>query len=143
MNLKNGYKVLYDAVDGAERVITASKTGTPEGAEEILRTAMGEYKLIYQNAEGKVCGSATGIPAADDKVFTEFDKVFVEDTESEDTVEPDNEEDEGTDGPVVDPTDEPQDPEVTEPEDESGDEPEQIPEPAEGEDEPTVDQTEA
>lgn len=135
MNLKNGYKVLYDAVDGAERVITASKTGSPEGAEEILRTTMGEYKLIYQDAEGKICGSATGIPAADDKVFTEFDKVFVEDTESESTVEPDNKEDEGVD--------EPQDPEVTEPEDESGDEPEQIPEPTEGEDEPTLDETEA
>lgn len=87
MNLKNGYKVLYDAVDGAERVITASKTGAPEGAEEILRTAMGEYKLIYQNAEGKICGSATGIPATDDKVFTEFDKVFVETTPEEATPE--------------------------------------------------------
>ena len=88
MNLKNGYKVLYDAVDGAERVITASKTGTPEGAEEILRTAVGEYKLIYQNAEGNICGSATGIPAADDKVFTEFDKVFVEATSNEEVPAP-------------------------------------------------------
>lgn len=85
MNLKNGYKVLYDAVDGTERVITASKTGTPEGAEEIIRAAIGEYKLIYQNAEGKICGSETGIPASNDKVFTEFDKVFVEDTSNEDT----------------------------------------------------------
>lgn len=136
MNLKNGYKVLYDAVDGTERVITASKTGTPEGAEEILRTAMNEYKLIYQNSEGKICGSVTGIPAADDKVFTEFDKVFVEATESEDTVEPDNMEDEGTDELVVDPTDEPQTSEDIEPEEELGDESVQIPE-------PTVDETEA
>ena len=85
MNLKNGYKVLYDAVDGAERVFTASKTGSPEGAEEILRTAMGEYKLIYQDAEHKIRGSVTGIPAADDKVFTEFDKIFVEATSNEET----------------------------------------------------------
>ena len=85
MNLKNGYKVLYDAVDGAERVCTASKTGLPKDAEEILRTTIGEYKLIYQNAEGKICGSATGIPAAGDKVFTEFDKVFVESTPEEET----------------------------------------------------------
>ena len=137
MNLKNGYKVLYDAIDGAERVITASKTGSPEGAEEVLRTAMNEYKLIYQNTEGKICGSVSGIPAADDKVFTEFDKVFVEATESEDTVEPDNKEDEGVDEPVVDPTDEPQTPEGTDPEEEPGDDP------VAGDEEPTVDQTEA
>ena len=90
MNLKNGYKVLYDAVDGTERVITASKTGTPESAEEILRTVMGEYKLIYQDADHKIRGSVSGIPAADDKVFTEFDKVFVEATSNEETPAPTN-----------------------------------------------------
>ena len=85
MELKNGYKVLYDKVDGEERVILASKTESPEGAEEILRTAMGEYKLIYQDADHKIRGSVTGIPAADDKVFNEFDKVFVEATSNEET----------------------------------------------------------
>lgn len=103
MNLKNGYKVLYDAVDGAERVITASKTGTPEGAEEILRIAIGEYKLIYQNAEGKICGSVTGIPAADDKVFTEFDKVFVEATSNEETPASTHVEEPQAENPVVEP----------------------------------------
>lgn len=98
MNLKNSYKVLYDAVDGAERVITASTTGTPEGAEEILRVAMGGYKLIYQDAEHKIRGSVTGIPAADDKVFTEFDKVFVEATSNEEAPAPTNVEE-----PVVEP----------------------------------------
>lgn len=98
MELKNGYKVLYDKVDGDERVILASTTGSPEGAEEILRTAMYEYKLIYQNAEGKICGSATGIPASDDKVFTEFDKVFVEATSEEETPAPTKVEE-----PVVEP----------------------------------------
>ena len=98
MNLKNGYKVLYDAVDGAERVITASKTGTLEGAEEILRTAVGEYQLIYQDAAHKIRGSVTGIPAATDKVFTEFDKVFVEATSEEETPAPTK-----VDEPVVEP----------------------------------------
>ena len=107
MNLKNGYKVLYDVVDGADRVITASKTGSPEGAEEILRTAVGEYKLIYQDAEHKIRGSVTGIPAADDKVFTEFDKIFVEATSEEETPAPTNvEEPEVPATPVVDKTDE-------------------------------------
>ena len=90
MNLKNDYKVLYDVIDGAERVITASTTGTPEGAEEILRVAMGDYKLIYQDAEHKIRGSVTGIPAAEDKEFTEFDKVFVEATSEEETPAPTN-----------------------------------------------------
>ena len=116
MNLKNGYKVLYDAVDGAERVITASKTGSSEGAEEILRTAVNEYKLIYQDAEHKIRGSVTGIPAADDKVFTEFDKVFVEDTSEEEAPAPTNiEEPEVPATPVVD---EPEEEPTTDPEEE-------------------------
>ena len=112
MNLKNGYKVLYDAVDGTERVITASKTRTPEGADEILRVAMGEYKLIYQDAEHKIRGSVTGIPAADDKVFTEFDQVFVEATSEEETPDPAK-----VEAPVVEP-EVPATPAVQEPEEE-------------------------
>ena len=103
MNLKNGYKVLYDKVDGAERVFTASKTGTPEGAEEILRTAMGEYKLIYQDADHKIRRSVTGIPAADDKVFNEFDKVFVEATSNEETPKSTQVEEPKAENPVVEP----------------------------------------
>ena len=115
MNLKNGYKVLYDAVDGAERVITASKTGTPEGAEEILRVAMGGYKLIYQDAEHKIRGSVTGIPAADDKVFTEFDKVLVEATSEDETPAPAN-----VEAPAIEP-EVPATPAVQEPEEEPTD----------------------
>ena len=103
MELKNGYKVLYDKVDGEERVILASKTESPEGAEEILRATIGEYKLIYQNAEGKICGSVTGIPATDDKVFTEFDTVFVETTSEEETPELDQGEEPEVENPVVEP----------------------------------------
>lgn len=114
MNLTNGYKVLYDTVDGAERVFTASKTGSPEGAEEILRTAMGDYKLIYQDAEHKIRGSVTGIPAADDKVFTEFDKVFVEATSEEETPAP---------AKVEEPVVEPEVPAVDETEEEPTNEP--------------------
>lgn len=117
MNLKNGYKVLYDAVDSEERVITASKTGSPEGAEEILRVAKNEYKLIYQNAAHKICGSVTGIPAADDRVFNEFDKVFVEATSEEETPAPANVEEPQTETPVVEP-EVPTAPVVDEPEEE-------------------------
>lgn len=124
MNLKNGYKVLYDAVDGAERVITASKTGTSEGAEEILRTAIGEYKLIYQDAEGKICGSATGIPAADDKVFAEFDKVFVEATSEEEPPVSDPVEESQVETPVVEP-EVPETPAVNETEEEPTVDPEE------------------
>lgn len=101
MELKNGYKVLYDKVDGAERVILASKTGSPEGAEEILRTAIGEYKLIYQDAEHKIRGSVTGIPASDDKIFTEFDKVFVESTPEEEAAESNKVEEPQAETPAV------------------------------------------
>ena len=103
MNLKNGYKVLYDTVDGAERVITASKTGTPEGAEEILRTTIGEYKLIYQNADHEICGSVNGIPAATDKIFTEFNKVFVEATSGEEPSTSDQGEEHHDETPAVEP----------------------------------------
>ena len=117
MNLNNGYKVLYDAVDGTERVITASKTGTPEGADEILCVAMGEYKLIYQDAEHKIRGSVTGIPAADDKVFTEFDEVFVETTSEEETPASNQVEEPQAENPAVEPV-VPATPAVQEPEEE-------------------------
>ena len=138
MNLKNGYKTLYEVVKKGKRIFLATKTGVFADAEEIASFDIGTYKSVYETPEGLFGRTDEG-----DVRLDVFDKVFVEATESEDTVEPDNGEDEGTDEPVVDPTDEPQDPEDTEPEEEPGDEPEQIPESTEGEEEPTVDETEA
>ena len=77
MELKNGYKVIYDKAAGGEHVFYASKTGVFADAEEIMRATAGEYKLIYEKA-GKFYGSKTGIPAEDDYCFVEFDKVFIE-----------------------------------------------------------------
>ncbi len=85
MELKNGYKVIYDTAANGEHVFSASTTGLFADAEEILTVANGEYKLVYEKA-GKIYGSTTGIPAEDDYCFTEFDKVFVE-TETDDGTE--------------------------------------------------------
>jgi len=77
MELKNGYKVIYDKAVNGEHIFYASKTGAFADAEEILRATAGEYKLIYEKA-GKFYGSKTGIPAEGDFCFAGFDKVFVE-----------------------------------------------------------------
>ena len=77
MELKNGYKVIYDKAANHEHVIFAAKTNSFTGAEEIVRLTTGEYKLVYEKA-GKFYGSKTGIPADGDYCFVEFDKVFAE-----------------------------------------------------------------
>jgi hypothetical protein len=69
MNLQNGYKVIYDKAIGGEHVFCASKTGAFADAEEILRVAAGEYRLVYEK-DGCFYGSTTGIPADDDFVLT-------------------------------------------------------------------------
>ena len=86
MNLQNGYKVIYDKAAGGEHVFCASKTGVFADAEEILRVAAGEYKLVYEK-DGHFYGSKTGIPTEGDYCFIEFDKVFVANSE-EPEVEP-------------------------------------------------------
>jgi hypothetical protein len=99
MDLKNGYKVVYDVAKNGERNFYASKTGLFEDAEPILEAIkIGDYKLIYEK-NGMFYGSITGIPAEDDRCFTEFNKIFVEAKEStepdvqvvEDTTEPEDE----------------------------------------------------
>ncbi len=77
MELKNGYKVIYDKAANHEHVIFATKTNSFTGAEEIVSITAGEYKLVYEKA-GKFYGSKTGIPADGDYCFVEFDKVFAE-----------------------------------------------------------------
>lgn len=84
MNLKNGYKVVYEKAADGKRVFYASKTGLFADAEQLGEEfEIGKYKLIYEK-DGKFYGSETGIPAYDengiptDKHFDAFDKVFVE-----------------------------------------------------------------
>lgn len=87
MELKNGYKVIYDTAANGEHVFSASKTGIFSDAEELGRFAEGEYKLIYEKG-GHIYGSETGIPADDDYCFEEFDAVLVVAEEDEPTNEP-------------------------------------------------------
>lgn len=90
MELKNGYKVIYDTAANGEHVFSASKTGIFSDAEELGRFAEGKYKLIYEK-DGHIYGSETGIPADDDYCFEEFDAVLVVTEEDEPTNEPTNE----------------------------------------------------
>ena len=118
MELKNGYKVIYDKATNGERIFYASKTGTFTDVEELVKVAAGEYKLIYEKA-GQVYGSKTGIPAEGDHCFVEFDKVFVAN------------EDETTEEPVANQAEEP-----------AAEEPEVADETPANVEEPTVDETE-
>lgn len=78
MDLKNGYKVIYDIAKDDERTFYASKTGVFADAEQITTTSIGEYKLVYEK-NGMLYGSTTGIPASTDYCFEAFNKVFVAD----------------------------------------------------------------
>lgn len=87
MELKNGYKVIYEVIENREdagltRVFKASKTGVFADAEVIGEAKIGEYKLIYEK-DGKIYGSASRVPSEDvanDFCFGDFEKVFVEAT---------------------------------------------------------------
>jgi len=97
MDLKNGYKVIYEIIENREdagktRVFKASKTGKLIDAETIAEAKIGEYKLIYEK-DGSFYGSVTGIPSEEDYCFTEFDTIFKEEAVEE--VEPDSIDTEG------------------------------------------------
>ena len=87
MNLKNGYKVLYEVVEDGNRVFKASTTGNPVDAEIVDTIANGTYKLVYQDADHKLRGSVSGVPSSNDP-FLALNSVFFENVaESEATVE--------------------------------------------------------
>ena len=65
MNLQNGYKVIYDSAANNEHIFYASKTGVFADAEEIVKLAAGEYKLVYEK-NGCIYGSKTGVPTEDE-----------------------------------------------------------------------------
>ncbi|MBO5712062.1 MAG: hypothetical protein J6R47_04420 [Acholeplasmatales bacterium] len=82
MNLKNGYKVMYEVIEGSERVFSASKTGLFADAEEIARFEIGSYKVVYQRGEEFFGIDAEGVETRLDA----FDAIFVEATEVEEEV---------------------------------------------------------
>ncbi len=90
MELKNGYKVIYEVIenrdDGKVRTFKASKTGKFADATDIATVKIGEYKLIYEK-DGKFYKSASGIPSAEDTYFEDFDQIFVEEAAAEDSSE--------------------------------------------------------
>ena len=93
MDLKNGYKVIYDVAKDGKRNFFASKTGVFADAEPIFTDVeIGDYKLIYEK-DGMFYGSTTGVPTADDRCFEEFNKVFVEGYVAEAAVIDDGEDD--------------------------------------------------
>lgn len=91
MELKNGYKLIYEVVVDGVRSFRASKTGAPvvdneELDIELFKTKIGEYKLVYEY-KGNLYGATEGIPAYDengvpaDVCLTDtenFRRVFVE-----------------------------------------------------------------
>lgn len=56
MNLKNGYKVMYEVVEGSDRVFYASKTGFFSDKERIASYPIDSVKVIYQDVDGKLYG---------------------------------------------------------------------------------------
>lgn len=86
MELKNGYKVIYDVAKDGKRNFYASKTGVFADAKPIFTDVeIGDYKLIYEK-DGMFYGSTTGVPTADDRCFEKLNEVFVEGYVAEDTV---------------------------------------------------------
>lgn len=84
MNLKNGYKVMYEVIEGSERVFSASKTGLFADAEEIARFELGSYKVVYQRGEEFFGIDAEGVETR----LRAFDAIFVENVaEEEEDVE--------------------------------------------------------
>ena len=62
------YKLVYSTKDN----IMGSESGFPDIATDdtiAVRADLKQYKLIYRNAEKKICGSVTGIPAEGDTVI--------------------------------------------------------------------------
>ena len=51
MNLKNGYKTLFEVIEGSKRVFFASKTISREGADKIAEFDVNSVKVIYQDKD--------------------------------------------------------------------------------------------
>ena len=88
MNLKNGYKTLYEVIESSERVFLASKTGLFADAEEIARFDIGAYKVVYQRGDEFFGIDTEGTETR----LEDLDKIFVESVADEEleTELPDN-----------------------------------------------------
>ena len=108
MELKNGYKVIYEKIADGTRTFYATKNVKcdPTVDDKIIEAEIGKYKLIYEKA-GRFYGSETGIPADGDFCFEGFDKVFVEADNTTSVEEPANSTEEPT-TPAVEPDNEPE-----------------------------------
>ena len=76
MELKNGYKVLYEVIEDGKRTFYADKCNGDAAKQIGGQITIGSYKLVYER-DGQIYGSTTGIPAEDDHCFDAFDEVFV------------------------------------------------------------------
>lgn len=76
MNLKNGYKTLFEVIEDSERVFYASKTGLFIDKERIASYPVNSVKVIYQDANHNLCGinkdgSVVNLRIVNDLLFTE------------------------------------------------------------------------
>ena len=102
MNLKNGYKVMYEVIEDSNRVFKASTTGLFEDAESVATYAIGAFKAIFEDEEHMLYG----IDAEGAKIYLDdINALFVEGdatTDTEEVVEPNVPvEDEKTEEPEV------------------------------------------
>lgn len=87
MNLRNGYKVIYEKAEGGKRTFFASKSNAYPAADDIELASFNDEdyrgKVIYEY-KGKFYVSTGAVPAYNengeptDTVIEGFDKVFVE-----------------------------------------------------------------
>ena len=56
MNLKNGYKTLFEVVEDGNRIFYASKTTSIEDAVEVASYPVNSVKVIYQDKDHKFYG---------------------------------------------------------------------------------------
>ena len=90
MNLKNGYKVMYEVVEGSDRVFYASKTGSFSDKERIASYPIDSVKVIYQDVDGKLYGfTRTGanldLEALNNTLFSETEVTNTEEPRGAET----------------------------------------------------------
>lgn len=78
MQLKNGYKVMYEIIEDNKRIFKASTTGVLKDAKEILSIDIGTYKVVYQKGN-----AIFGIKADGSEIELNLNEVFVETKEDE------------------------------------------------------------
>ena len=84
MNLKNGYKTMYEVIEGTSRVFYASKTGLFEDADEIVRYEIGSFEVVYADADHKLYG----VDAEGSKVYLDaINNLFTESEASDEVAE--------------------------------------------------------